>query len=341
MGAVRYACSECGVLPEVESGHGLKACPRCDDELLDLEKSSDVSFIKGLLNQRAITRTLKAYGISVCIALVAMVLLGVFLGDVIIWFGDSIFMCLTLLFFPLVDGVLRRRRPEDVRALDWIVRTETLNLRSRMWTGAPGVLGAVVLAVFAFCPMETMLADMALVPQELRMGRGGVTLITYALAHGDWVHVGFNALGLFAFGVGVDLRLGRMVTLLLVIATAVCAGLGEVMWSGAPEVPIVGISGAVYGLMGASLALMPRLKQVVTLMVMPMVMPQWVLLPILVALYTFFGVALGANVAHIAHLTGFASGVVLGFLLRLLPEPPVFEVYKQKQSEAMAEFERM
>lgn len=56
---------------------------------------------------------------------------------------------------------------------------------------------------------------------------------------------------------------------------------------------------------------------------------------------SFCGVVLGANVAHIAHLTGFASGVVLGILLRAWPEPPVFEVYKQRLSEAMAEFERM
>jgi membrane associated rhomboid family serine protease len=82
------------------------------------------------------------------------------------------------------------------------------------------------------------------------------TMVSYALLHADWAHIGLNAVWLLAFGSPVARRFGggRFVAFL-----AVTAWMGAlVQWAAHPLdfIPVIGASAAVSGCMGASLRFM-------------------------------------------------------------------------------------
>jgi membrane associated rhomboid family serine protease len=80
-----------------------------------------------------------------------------------------------------------------------------------------------------------------------------LTLISYAGLHGDWAHLGFNALWLLAFGTPVARRLGWVRFLALMGVTAAAGAI--VHWLCFPfgAAPVIGASAAVSGCMGAAL----------------------------------------------------------------------------------------
>lgn len=78
------------------------------------------------------------------------------------------------------------------------------------------------------------------------------TLVTYAFLHGDYVHLTFNVLWFMIFGTAVSRRVGTARFLGLMLVTTVGAALIHlVFYWGSPQ-PVVGVSGAVSGLMGAA-----------------------------------------------------------------------------------------
>ncbi len=117
---------------------------------------------------------------------------------------------------------------------------------------------ADVLANFAFVPGRLTLAwD----PQVERFFPGDGTaqpwtILTYALLHADWAHLGLNALWLLAFGAPVARRLGAA-PFLSFLAVASMAGAGaHYAVHFADLKPVIGASAAVSGCMGASLRFM-------------------------------------------------------------------------------------
>ena len=125
-----------------------------------------------------------------------------------------------------------------------------------------------VIAEFAFVPARTAIAlDLArpqlavsiqAIPQDTftaLIGSGGGrwwTLLTYALLHGSWAHVGFNCIWLIAFGAPVARRFGAPRFLLLLIVAAIVGALVQFTSNMASFVPVIGASAAVSGAMGAA-----------------------------------------------------------------------------------------
>lgn len=85
---------------------------------------------------------------------------------------------------------------------------------------------------------------------------GTLTMVSHAAFHGNWAHLGFNVLWLLAFGTPVARVLGGMRYGVLFVLCAV--GGAAAFWVAHPEglVPVVGASGAISGLMAASIRLM-------------------------------------------------------------------------------------
>ncbi len=79
------------------------------------------------------------------------------------------------------------------------------------------------------------------------------TLVTYALLHGSWTHVGFNCVWLLAFGTPVARRFGAPRFLLFMAAGAAAGALTQEALFPFDFDPLVGISAAVSGCMGAAL----------------------------------------------------------------------------------------
>ena len=77
------------------------------------------------------------------------------------------------------------------------------------------------------------------------------TLLTYAFLHGSWAHVLLNTVWLVAFGPPVARRFGTTRFLTFMAVAAVVSALAQ--WASAPMefAPLIGVSGADSGLMGA------------------------------------------------------------------------------------------
>jgi membrane associated rhomboid family serine protease len=91
--------------------------------------------------------------------------------------------------------------------------------------------------------------------RELLVAGGGPkvwTLLTYALLHGSWTHVGLNTVWLFAFGPPVARRFGSARFLLFMAVSAVASAAAH--WAASPMdfSPLIGASGSDSGLMGAA-----------------------------------------------------------------------------------------
>lgn len=142
-------------------------------------------------------------------------------------------------------------------------------------------------------------------------------VVTHMVVHGGWTHVIMNAIGTIAFGAPVarDLvrGMGAVAWLLFYIVCGVLAGLGYALLNWGDVVPVVGASGAVFGLIGASLRLMAGPGLLIPLL-HTMVLrgaAAWLAVTVVFGLMSGFLVGDGARIAWEAHLFGFIAGIVL------------------------------
>jgi len=130
------------------------------------------------------------------------------------------------------------------------------------------------------------------------------TLVTYMFLHAGFMHILFNMLGLYFFGPRVEQRIGSERFVALYLISGITGGLLSFY---NPGVPIIGASGAVYGVLLAYARFWPR-DQILIWGIIP-VEVRW-----LVMIYTVISLmGWGSGVAHFAHLGGF-----LGAFLYLL-----------------------
>jgi membrane associated rhomboid family serine protease len=170
-----------------------------------------------------------------------------------------------------------------------------------------------------------------------------LSVLSAMFLHGGLLHLVGNMLFLFVFGNNVEDRLGRVRYLIFYIACGYLATYGFALSDPTSEQTLVGASGAIAGVLGAYLVLFPRARVtslVPFLFFIPVWLPAWVVLGswfVLQWLY-FQGAATaeGAGVAYLAHVVGFAAGVVLIILLgglraRRPPPPPAAGYYYQQR----------
>jgi rhomboid family protein len=150
-----------------------------------------------------------------------------------------------------------------------------------------------------------------------------LTIFTSMFMHGGWFHVGGNMLYLGIFGNNVEDTLGHLRYLLFYLASGVAAALAQVAISPTSDVPMVGASGAVSGVLGAYLLLFPH-AHVTTLIILGfffrvvkvpalIVLGFWIVLQVLNGLGSF---GARGGVAFFAHIGGFLAGIALLFVLR-------------------------
>ncbi|MGJ3263922.1 MAG: rhomboid family intramembrane serine protease [Salinarimonas sp.] len=192
------------------------------------------------------------------------------------------------------------------------------------------LIAACVVAYVLFPPLE----DYALVPAQL-LGAGGpgmgigpaagnvfpewATLVSYTFLHAGLLHLAGNMITLWVFGDNVEDSLGHWRYALFFLLAGAAGGLAEAYFTGNPDVPVVGASGAVSGVMGAYLMLHPRAKIFVLVgFRVPVALPAGIFVGFLIALN--LGMALtgdtAAMVAWWAHVGGFAAGMILVVPLR-------------------------
>ncbi|MEZ4458665.1 MAG: rhomboid family intramembrane serine protease [bacterium] len=197
-----------------------------------------------------------------------------------------------------------------VRQTPWATRTTTVILIALFVVQIMAMLGMGIERGTVF------LRFFSLVPSEIAQGRHLWGLVTYMFLHAGWFHLLGNLYFLNVFGDNVEDRLGLGRVIGLYLLSGIMGGVLQTVLSGNPDLPVVGASGAIAGLMGAYLVLFPRVKVWMVLFFMHWRVPialylgGWVLLNIA-------GWYLGGHaVAWWAHLGGFLTGALLALLLR-------------------------
>jgi membrane associated rhomboid family serine protease/Zn-finger nucleic acid-binding protein len=162
----------------------------------------------------------------------------------------------------------------------------------------------------------------AVVPVKLEHGYVH-TLITYQFLHGSIPHIAGNLYFLWIFGDNVEDRLGKPKFVLLYLVTGIVGGLAHWLGNLHGTQPMVGASGAIAGLMGAYVVLFPRVKVWVVLFFVQFKLRAIWYMAIWIGMQFLLMFDKSQEVAWLAHVGGFASGVALAFLLKpRAPAPP-------------------
>ena len=161
-------------------------------------------------------------------------------------------------------------------------------------------------------------SDWALVPAEASQGRAMHTIITSMFLHGGWMHIIGNMLFLYIFGDNLEDQLGHGGYLLFYLASGVAAAFAQMAADPSSNVPMVGASGAIAGVMGGYLLLFPRARVDLALIIFVIIkiitVPAWLMLGLWFGLQLVNGAAsqaAGGGVAYWAHAGGFIAGVCL------------------------------
>ncbi len=136
-------------------------------------------------------------------------------------------------------------------------------------------------------------------------------LVTSIFLHASILHLFFNMLALFFFGPTLERRIGSTNFLMLYLGSGVLAGLAQIIMF--PHYPVIGASGAIFGVLGALTVLMPDMT--VYLYIVPLKMKYVTILFAILDLYPIL-TGSGDGIAHIAHLTGLAIGLAAGYWYR-------------------------
>jgi membrane associated rhomboid family serine protease len=148
------------------------------------------------------------------------------------------------------------------------------------------------------------------------------TLFTAMFMHAGWVHLGGNMLYLWIFGDNVEDRFGHIKFTMFYLLCGLAATFAQLAFSLGSNVPNLGASGAIAGVLGAYLLLFPkqrvrvlqgqRVIQVPALIVIGM----WIVLQLFSGIGSIADTAQTGGVAYMAHIGGFVAGFVLTFLFR-------------------------
>lgn len=149
-----------------------------------------------------------------------------------------------------------------------------------------------------------------------------LTLLTAMFMHAGWVHLGGNMLYLWIFGDNVEDRFGHIKFIIFYLLCGLAATLAQLMFSLDSNVPNLGASGAIAGVLGAYILLFPQGRIRVLQGRGVVQVPALIVIGLWIVLQLFSGVGSIANtadtggVAYMAHIGGFAAGFALTFLFR-------------------------
>jgi len=155
-----------------------------------------------------------------------------------------------------------------------------------------------------------------------------VGLFATMFLHGGWLHLIGNMLFLWIFGDNVEHRLGHLGYLLVYLGTGIVATLFFALFDPHSQVPLIGASGAISGVLGCYYLWYPRNKVNIFIFLFPFIITVlpiparyvlgfFLLIDNLVPFLLSHGASTG--VAHGAHIGGFIAGLGVAYALGRIP----------------------
>ena len=181
----------------------------------------------------------------------------------------------------------------------------------------PSAYREVFIKMFAVIPFEIM-NGVDIPPPDPLTPYGN--LVSYQYLHGGFLHIIGNMLFLWVFGDNVEDRMGKLrYFLFYTVCGAVAALIHSAVYS-TSQLPLIGASGAISGILGAYAVLFPGARIVTLIFIFfivdVVVLPAfiwigiWFLIQFLSALFSINHLSMG-GVAWFAHIGGFLCGVLL------------------------------
>jgi rhomboid family protein len=154
-----------------------------------------------------------------------------------------------------------------------------------------------------------------------------LTLLTSMFMHGGWMHIIGNMLYLWIFGDNVEDRLGHVKFVVFYVICGLVASFAQIAVDPGSPIPSLGASGAIAGVLGAYLVWFPHnrvralagLGFIWTTVELPavVVLGFWIVIQIVSQYTASFGhTTQSGGVAYMAHIGGFVTGLLAGFLFR-------------------------
>ena len=228
------------------------------------------------------------------------------------------------MFVPLSDDNPLKAIPFQYVTISLIVA----NILVFLWQMS-GIEQRVV-ASFAVIPLELLgvgvIGGAARGPLDAIAVPEGTTLLSYMFFHGDVLHLAGNMLFLWVFGDNVEDAMGHLRFLAFYVLCGVFAGFAHTIMLADSNVPLIGASGAVAGVIAAYIMLHPRVRVwVLAFRVIPLrisaafALGAWIAVQIVMVLVPQVG-----PVAWWAHIGGLVAGAVLILFMRR-PGVPLFD----------------
>ena len=217
------------------------------------------------------------------------------------------------MFIPLHDdSALKVIRFHYMTGLIMAVNVAVLVYSAHLASGD----GAVF---FSFGAIPALITDRATIDPALMLVPEPLTLVTYMFMHGGWLHLLSNMIFLWVFADNVEDAYGHFGFLAFYLFCGVAAAAAHIVVWPDSQVPLVGASGAVAGVLGSYLVLFPKARVwILVFMRVPIrISAYWALIGWLG--FQVVAVALpqdDVQIAFWAHIGGFVAGFGLTWLLR-------------------------
>ncbi len=160
-------------------------------------------------------------------------------------------------------------------------------------------------------------------PPEIVVIPSWLSVLTSMFLHGGFMHLASNMLYLWIFGNNVEDAMGPVRFLAFYILCGIAAALSQVLQDPSSDIPMIGASGAIGGVLGAYLLLHPKARILVLIwlgfFVTTTRIPAYVVLGfwfVLQFVQTALAPPGSAGVAYWAHIGGFVAGAALIVLFK-------------------------
>jgi len=171
---------------------------------------------------------------------------------------------------------------------------------------------------------DEFIMQWAFIPSQFLANPAGefLTLFSSMFMHAGWLHLGSNMLYLWIFGDNVEDRFGHVQYLIFYVLCGLAATFAQMAFNMNSNIPNLGASGAIAGVLGGYLLMFPQqavkvlVGQRVAAVSALIVIGMWFVLQLFSGVASISSTADTGGVAFMAHVGGFVAGFLLTFLFR-------------------------
>ena len=224
-----------------------------------------------------------------------------------------------MFFLPLFDDNPTKTRP----LISWLIIL--LCVLAYMWQSGLHPYAERILII-----------HYGVVPARLFSEFDIITILSSMFLHGGLMHLGSNMLYLWIFGDNLEDALGKFRFCLFYLLCGAAAALTQALIDPSSQIPLIGASGGIAGILGGYIMLYPKATIKVFMWVIIIVrlinVPAWIVLGLWIggqflAVPGALASAGSGGVAYFSHIGGFIAGMILVPLLKpthipLFHQPP-------------------